>query len=606
MNKFCLVLALTLSMLVVLHSSAEPEPQVHRPRVLVLHSYSPDYSWTREMHAGILSALQTGREQAIYRVEYMDAKHDSSPRTIAQLLQLYRVKYTGVKFDGVILTDNPALDLVAGHRNELFPRTPIVACGINDPQSIPAHAGDMNIIIERGAHKETLGAALAQNPGTREVFAIVDDSLTGQAIRRDFMEHVPQLGNRVELEILPSMTLYELTQFAKARTRDQLIYLLPYFQDSTGRVFDSDELPSIISANSPVPVYVGWDFQLGSGAVGGCVVSAFGHGHKAARTLLERLAGEPPPAVYDDLKGTDRHVYDFNVLQRFDISIANLPEGSTILNKPVSYFEAHRSAIIAALGVISLLSVYIVLLVQNVRKQRKINSKNSEILALNGVVIKTQSDLLFTLGEVIETRSHETANHVRRVAEYSVLLARKYGLHDSEVGLLRAASPMHDVGKIGIPESILQKPGQLTPEEFETMKHHTVIGYTILGETYGELLPRARTIAIQHHERWDGSGYPCGLKEDEISILARITTLADVYDALSHDRVYKKAWPRERVLAYVQEQRGLMFDPQLVDLFFNNLSEVDAIELRLSDSRHQPEANIYGPCVCPTLDESRK
>lgn len=597
-------LVLALAVLLVAGKTDVSAEDESGPRVLVLHSYAPDFSWTRDLHDGIVSVLQSPEVRGRYRVEYMDAKHHSSPAYLEKLLRLYREKYTGSRFDGIILTDDHALDLVARYRDELFPQTPIVACGIGDINSIPANARDMNIIIESLAHRETLGAALKQNPQTRTIYVMIDNTLTGQFILRDFMAQTQDLTRLVQVEIVPAMTREKLIQFARERAPGELIYLLVYFQDAAGQVFTAEEIPKAIADNSPVPVYVAWDFQLGSGVVGGCVTSAFGHGQKAAQTLVERLAGKNPPATYSELMGVNRHTYDYTALQRFAIPESSLPENSLILNRPLSYFEAHRSAIITALVVIAILGVIIVLLILNVLKKHKINLGNMEILALNREMIETQVELLAILGDVIETRSHDTANHVRRVSAYSALLGQKYGLAPDDVSLLESAALMHDIGKIGIPDAILNKSGRLSPAEFEKIKHHTTIGYRILHSSHRKLMCNARDIALQHHEYWDGSGYPCGLKGEEISLLARICALADVYDALSLGRVYKEPWPREKVLQFLMQERGGMFDPVIVDLFFENLDEVEAIKIRLSDPASMPEVeSIEAPVHCPLRDE---
>jgi HD-GYP domain-containing protein (c-di-GMP phosphodiesterase class II) len=590
----CLLLC---SLLLTTQAAAAADPG---PRILVLHSYAPDFSWTRELHAGIVSVLQAPEVQARYRVEYMDAKHHDSPTYRERLLALYREKYSTTRFDGVILTDDHALDLIARHREEFFPKTPLVACGINDPRSVPAGVEDLYVIIERPAHRETLTAALQQNPDTRKIFVAIDATLTGQVIRQEFLEQVQPLTSRVAIEILPPMTGEGLVQFARNRIPGELLYLLVYFQDAAGRVFTAEEMPRMLAANAPVPVYVAWDFQLDSGAVGGCVTSAFGHGHQAAQTLLDRLAGRHPPKLYDQLQGVNRHTYNFDVLKRFAIPLSSLPENAVVLNRPLSYFELHRSAILIALTIIAILSLIIVLLIQNVRRQRTINRSNVEIMALNREMIETQLELLSTLGEVIESRSHETAHHVHRVAAYAALLGREYGLSEEEIALLEAAAPMHDIGKIGIPDAILHKPDQLTTEEFEQIKQHTLIGQRILETSDRKLLASARTIALQHHERWDGTGYPAGLKGEEISLPARICALADVYDALSLGRVYKKPWPRDKVLQFIRQERGGMFDPKIVDLFFAHLEEVEAIRHRLSDPGDVPseaERNVEGATV---------
>lgn len=206
-----------------------------------------------------------------------------------------------------------------------------------------------------------------------------------------------------------------------------------------------------------------------------------------------------------------------------------------------------------------------------------------ENIYLNREIIETQKEVLYTLGEIVEFRSKETANHVSRVAEYSYLLALEYGLSEEEAELLRMASPMHDVGKIGIPDTILNKPGKLTADEFELIKSHTTIGYDILKQSHRDIMKTAARVALEHHERWNGTGYPYGKKENEIHIMSRITMLADVYDALSNKRVYKDAWPEESVNDEIRKCRGTMFEPRLVDIFFQNLDKIHEIRDRYPD-----------------------
>ena len=206
-----------------------------------------------------------------------------------------------------------------------------------------------------------------------------------------------------------------------------------------------------------------------------------------------------------------------------------------------------------------------------------------ENIALNKEIIDTQKEVIFTLGEVIESRSMETGNHVRRVAELSYLLALKAGLSESEAELLRMASPMHDVGKVGIPDAILLNPGKLSREEFAILQNHTEIGYQILKNSHREILEAAVIVAQQHHERWDGQGYPHGLKGKQIHIFGRITTLADVFDALLHRRVYKDAWEPNKVLEYIVQEKGKHFDSELVDVMLDNTAEFFALVERFPE-----------------------
>jgi len=197
----------------------------------------------------------------------------------------------------------------------------------------------------------------------------------------------------------------------------------------------------------------------------------------------------------------------------------------------------------------------------------------TEVIELHKEIEDTQKDVIFSLGSIGEARSKETGNHVKRVAEYSKLLALKFGLSEAESELLKIASPMHDIGKIGIPDVILNKPAKFTPEEFEVMKNHAVIGYNMLNGSDRKLLKISATIAYEHHEKYDGSGYPRGLKGEEIHIFGRITAIADVFDALGSDRCYKQAWDLEKILNLFKEERGKHFDPILVDLLFENLEQ---------------------------------
>lgn len=198
-------------------------------------------------------------------------------------------------------------------------------------------------------------------------------------------------------------------------------------------------------------------------------------------------------------------------------------------------------------------------------------------IMLNKEIIETQKEIILTLGEVVETRSKETAFHVKRVAEISKFIASKLGLSDELSELIRMASPMHDVGKIGIPDAILNKPAKLTPEEYEFIKKHTIIGHEILKSSNRKILQTAAVIALEHHEWWDGSGYPRKISGNEIHIFSRITALVDVFDALMHKRSYKEAWSLDKVCEFIKSGSGVQFDPLLVSVFFDNLDEIMSI-----------------------------
>jgi len=207
----------------------------------------------------------------------------------------------------------------------------------------------------------------------------------------------------------------------------------------------------------------------------------------------------------------------------------------------------------------------------------------TEVIKLHEELERTQEEMILKTGEIGEVRSQETGMHVKRVAKYSELLGRYYGLDETEVKQLTVASPMHDIGKVAIPDAILKKPGKLTDEEWEIMKTHAEIGYRLFKDSDKPLLQAAATIAYEHHEKYDGSGYPRGLKGEEIHIFGRITALADVFDALGRDRYYKKAWKDEEIFTLLRAERGKHFDPKLVDIFFAYLDEFLEIRDRFLD-----------------------
>ena len=197
----------------------------------------------------------------------------------------------------------------------------------------------------------------------------------------------------------------------------------------------------------------------------------------------------------------------------------------------------------------------------------------TNVVKLHEDLEHTQEDLIYRMGEIGETRSQETGFHVKRVAKYSELLAKYYGLSEQKIKYLKTASPMHDIGKVGIPDSILNKPGKLTQEEWRTMKTHANIGYELFRDSDKPLLKTAAIIAYEHHEKWDGTGYPRGISGENIHIYGRITALADVFDALGSDRCYKQAWDDEKIFRLLRSESGKHFDPKLVDIFFTHLDE---------------------------------
>jgi putative two-component system response regulator len=218
-----------------------------------------------------------------------------------------------------------------------------------------------------------------------------------------------------------------------------------------------------------------------------------------------------------------------------------------------------------------------------------VQERTAELDAALRFARESEYEISLRLGRASEFRDLETGMHIKRMSRYSALLGKLFGLSEKEEELLLYSSPLHDIGKIGIPDAILLKPGRLDEREFELMKQHATIGGLMLDD--GERFPvikAGRVIAMQHHEKYDGSGYPRGLQSEEIDIFARIVAITDVFDALSSKRVYKDAFPIEKTMAIMKEGRGTHFDPLLVDLFLENIEKFLEIKEAYPDVEEVP------------------
>ncbi|MDD2879965.1 MAG: response regulator [Rhodoferax sp.] len=206
-----------------------------------------------------------------------------------------------------------------------------------------------------------------------------------------------------------------------------------------------------------------------------------------------------------------------------------------------------------------------------------------EVRKATAKLVEQERETIFCLAKAAEYRDPETGAHILRMAHYSKHIARVLGLPEDQQDLLLQAAPMHDIGKVGTPDMILLKPGKLTPEEFDVMKLHAVIGYEILEANSSALMKVAAEIAHTHHEKFDGSGYPRGLKGNDIPLFGRIVAVADVFDALTSERPYKKAWSVEDASKLLKESAGGHFDPACVAAFFTDFDAILAIKARFAD-----------------------
>lgn len=207
---------------------------------------------------------------------------------------------------------------------------------------------------------------------------------------------------------------------------------------------------------------------------------------------------------------------------------------------------------------------------QNRELEKKVKYRTEELQ-------DTRLEIIRHLGRAAEYKDYHTGLHVIRISKYSQQIALSYGLDEAEAVFIMNVAPMHDIGKIGIPDKILLKPGKLNKEEWKIMKTHPVIGSEIIKGHSSELLKQAKIAAFTHHEKWNGTGYPAGISGEDIPLIGRIIAVSDVFDALTNERPYKKAWPAEDAIDHINREKGKHFDPKLVDAFFKCLPEIRKI-----------------------------
>lgn len=224
-------------------------------------------------------------------------------------------------------------------------------------------------------------------------------------------------------------------------------------------------------------------------------------------------------------------------------------------------------------------------------KTAQLEATLEELKESNASLTRSYLDTIYRLSIAAEYRDEDTAGHIKRISHYSAEISRQMGLPDSLVESIYYASPLHDVGKIGIPDNVLLRPGKLSPEDWEIMKSHTIIGARILGNAESKIMQIAEQIAISHHERYDGTGYPRGLKGHKIPLVGRIVALADVFDALTSKRIYKPVYSNDYSLEYIKQASGKQFDPEVVEAFFRGLDKILAIQAKFKDEITVPAEN---------------
>ncbi len=551
---------------------AEIEGNHGKKNVLILHSYPADLSWSESLQGKINELNRINGSPFKFEVIYLDyfKRHDQNYLSHVVKRVFNNTLNNGEKWHAILAQDDLAAKVIIENQ-ELVRDNNInvfllgVTEGIYDghqvrfPHEVSIDSYDASKVIKVLSHTQH---------DIESIHLVVDDTKFGEHI---YTSVYPKLISYFDVPVYVTRDtpLEELKKSIASKSKNDIVLLGSYRLRNVSETVQhyGDEVIDVLNPTQLVaPVYVLIDSHIRNGVIGGAVrTSALQAEHSFNLLAQTILAGEPASNQWK--KATyAQYKFDYEALKQKNIPLNVLPLNYKLINEPTFHGVDKRSLYFLVAIIVFLIIFIIIVGMHSHHKnlvQNELGRKNEEIL-------KSQEDIISMLGEVIESRSGETGNHVKRVSLISEQLAELYGLSAHEVTKIKIVSPLHDVGKVNIPDSILNKPGKLTDEEFEVIKSHTTTGYKVLEGSDSELIRLAATVAHEHHEKWNGKGYPLGKKRQEIHIFSRIVAIADVLDALLSERPYKKPWPADKVYALFKEERGHHFDPELTDLLLDN------------------------------------
>ncbi len=344
-----------------------------KKRVLVLHSYHKGLAWTDSEDAGIASVLRGNALDVEIYTEYMDAKRIHDTANDRLLTAYYKERYAGLAFDTIITTDDDAFQFMLKHHDVLFPGTPVVFCGVNffDPAMIAARESLYTGVVEAYDVRNTLRTALKLHPDTYRIVVINDRSATGLANKKILNEVMPEFEKKVSVVYLEDLDMDDLLAKVRTLAPGDIILLMTFNKDKSGKFFVYDDAISLVAAQAKVPLFGVWDFYLGKGLVGGMLTSGYDQGRVAAEMALRVLGGERAGDIPVVRESTNRYMFDYEQLRRFDIPLDALPEGSTVINRPTSFYEEHKGKVWGTAAVISLLLAMLGVLLVNIERRKR-------------------------------------------------------------------------------------------------------------------------------------------------------------------------------------------------------------------------------------------
>lgn len=555
-------------------------------RVLVVHSYGSNSEWSQSIQRGVTEANQHLVEPFELYAEYFDGSRLQEQQYVEKFSRYLNIKYSDIVLDSIVLVDDYAAQLLP-HIEEIIDVKPVYLLGVS-------HSADQYLDIDLDIHihydeydvVQITNKLIATRPDLTTIHFVVDRSIVGEFLYQSIKKHLDTNLPSIRLQLYRDRPLEGMLASLENSTSPQDAVLLgPYNTETQEGIFYSDHiLAKSVAQSSNAPVYSFWDNYIFAGVVGGYTVAGDSQGALVIEMLAQRFDKQyVDELVYTLPKG--KAVYNYDALLKHDIYLNQLPSDAVIFNRPYLTLRDDIEKVLI-LAFIAVVCVYAV--ATHFTKRQLTKKREESIMTVQRFAFESQKDMIYAMGEAIECRSGETGQHVKRVAQMSSFIAKLYGLNDYECQLLEIVSPMHDIGKISISEDILNKPGKLTNHEFDIIKEHTSEGYKLLSASNGHLMQMAAIVAHEHHEKWNGTGYPCGKKGEEIHIYGRITAIADVMDALLSSRPYKNAWPESKVIELLESESNEHFQPELVELVLENFFDIIAVRNRVGRTKNKP------------------
>lgn len=527
-------------------------------KVLVLHSYHHGLEWSDQISKGIISTLEKSPEKVLIYFEYLDAKRYFTPYFKEKTFEYLLLKHGQTRYDAIVVVDNDALAFTNSYHHLLFSTAPIIFCGINDfKPTLVSNLKEVTGVVETVDYEGAISLSLRLFPNRKKILIILDDTDTGVKIYNELQIEKSHFKDKATFYNYADFSKEELEAFIKTNRDELSAYLLAYNRDKEGKFYDYSEGIAHFKAilGETIPIFGSWDFYLGKGIVGGVITLGFEQGKSAAQLTLKVLSGQSASSLpILSAASTMSTIIDANELRNFHLNKLLLPSNLNYINEPLDYWTRYKTELIyVGLTFLVLCITIFILFARNIRYLKSITDEVTHIAA-----------------SIAELKSKETAQHLRRVSHISYMLAKKLGVDKETCVLIKIAAMLHDIGKVGIPDAILNKPGSLDKEEWEVMKTHPVIGRDMLSKSGLKSMKLASIIALEHHERWDGSGYPFGKAGESIALVGRICAIADVFDSLLDKRVYKEPWTKEKTQAYFETMSGKQFDPNITTILLSN------------------------------------